>query len=111
MEYDIYSSGVAAMSAELGKFNKRRGLGDVSKLPGGAPPCVGCRNAERCQSLSQACDALAVFEAVGASAARLAYAPRMPSAAIFERIQTYRVKRKAPPPFRRPAVSDEDEAE
>jgi hypothetical protein len=94
----------------LGAFNRRRGLEVTPESPSTPAACHGCKNAPRCQSLSLACDALAVFEAVGASAARLAFARRLPSTAIFERIQTYRVKRKAPPPFRRPATT-EDEAD
>jgi hypothetical protein len=94
MEYDIYSSGVAAMSAE----------------PSTPAPCQGCKNAVRCQAENIACDCLAVYVAVGASAARYAVAPRQPSAAIRERIDAFRLKRKtAPPPFRRPADDDAED--
>jgi hypothetical protein len=101
------------MSAELGRFNKRRGLQEAPSLPcGPSKPCHGCKHDARCQSQSLACDALAVFVSVGASAARLACAPRQPSAAIRERIEAFKLKRKtAPPPFRRPAVDDEAEAD
>lgn len=97
--------------AKLGKFNKRRGVDEAPTLPSPPAPCVGCRHATRCQSLRLACDALAVFESVGASAARLAYAPRQPSAAIFERIQNYTRRKRAPPPYRRSAVDDEGEGD
>jgi hypothetical protein len=43
MEHHISRSGVNAMSANvkpLGAFNKRRGLGDAPKLPGGAARTV-----------------------------------------------------------------------
>jgi hypothetical protein len=97
------------MNADLGRHNKRVGLEETaSEACGPSKPCIGCRHATRCASFNLGCDALAVFEAVGASAARLAYAPRQPSAAIYERIDAFKAKRKtAPPPFRRPAIEDE----
>ena len=110
MEHHISRSGVDAMSAELGKFNKRRGLEVATPLQrDGASPCQGCKNAERCIAENIACDALAVHVSVGASAARYSVAPRQPSAAIRERIEAFRLKRKtAPPPFRKPVVDDEE---
>jgi len=102
------------MNAELGKFNKRRGL-EMVVVPShgdGAAPFHGCKNAVRCKSENIACDALAVHVSVGASAARYAVAPQQPSAAIRERIEAFRLKRKtAPPPYRRPATDDEAEAD
>ena len=98
MEHHISRSGVDAMSAEV--------------LPSLPAPCQGCKNVARCQAENIACDALAVHVSVGASAARYSVAPRQPSAAIRERIEAFRLKRKtAPPPFRKPAVTDEDETE
>jgi hypothetical protein len=87
---------------------KRRAISAEPKLPA---PCVGCKNEARCKDENIACDCLAVYLSVGASAARYAVAPRQPSAAIRERIEAFRLKRKtALPPYRRPAV-DEDEAD
>jgi hypothetical protein len=93
----------------MGRHNKRVGIEETgSEACGPSKPCIGCKHATRCASLSLACDCLAVYVAVGASAARLAYAPRQPSAAIRERIEAFTLKRKsAPPPYRRPAIEDE----
>ena len=100
----------ARVAKPRGPHNKRNGVGESSMLPNAPAPCVGCKNAQRCIAEKLGCDALAVFQSVGASAARLAYAPRQPSAAIYERIQDYTKRRKtAPPPYRRPAVDDEGE--
>jgi hypothetical protein len=96
----------------LGAFNKRKGLGDGPELPSAPAPCQGCKNAVRCEAENIACDCLAVFVAVGASAARYAVAPRQPSAAIRERIEAFRLKRKAaPPPYRRQPIDGEEEAD
>jgi hypothetical protein len=79
----------------------------LSGAPAVQSPCVGCRNQLRCKSLSIACSALAVFESVGGSAARFAYAPRQPTAAIYERIHTRPKRTPAPPVYRRPVASDD----
>ena len=108
--------GLGSMSAVIkprGPHNRRNGLDEsTTKLPSTPAPCSGCKNAVRCKAENIACDSLAVYVAVGASAARYAVAPRQPSAAIRERIEAFRLKRKtAPAPFRRPAADDEAEAD
>jgi hypothetical protein len=98
------------MSAELGKFNKRLGLGDAPKLPEGSlSPCNGCRHAARCKEESLGCEALVLHMRLGATLARLAYAPRFPTAEAFQRAHA-KARTVAPSVYRRPAL-DDDEAE
>jgi hypothetical protein len=48
-----------------------------------ASPCEGCRHHDRCKAQSLACASLELFENAGRFSA---YAPRQPTAAIFQRI-------------------------
>lgn len=96
------------MSAELGKFNRRRGLEVTPELPSTAP-CHGCKNELRCQSEKLGCEALVLHLRLGASLARWAYAPRHPSSEAYARAHA-KIETVAPPPYRRPTTTD-DEAE
>ena len=85
---------------------KRRVIGDEPKLPGSQAPCVGCRHEPRCQAEKLGCEALVLHLRLGASLARLAYAPRFPTAEAFQRAHA-KAKTVAPAPYRRPATDDE----
>lgn len=57
-----------------------------------AEPCDGCRQFERCRAERICCDAFALFARLGSdhSSERWRLAPRQPSVAILERLQTVR---------------------
>jgi hypothetical protein len=79
-----------------------RAHAEAVKVPGSSPPpCCGCKYEQRCKTESICCDAYVIFKRIGASPERLAYAPRQPSAAIFERANAP-FKRRASAVFRRP---------
>jgi hypothetical protein len=72
-------------------------------------PCDSCRHKVRCARESIACHAFVLFMH-HASAARMAFAPRQPTRALWEQAMAPQPKARAPKVWR-PPVDDDDEAD